>query len=206
MEIRPLTDTDLKSVAHVHMLAFPDAALTQFGIEAVRRYYLWQLNGSHNSSCMGTFIDNQLAGYCFAGVFRSEEIGFLRNNKVFLVWRLITHPWLLNNEMVQNRISEFVQAVKKYTVRKQILIEPQAPVTKKFGILSIAVHPHYQGLGIGKLLVKDVETSARQNGFNSIRLSVHPDNLKAMLFYEKLGWQKIPAANGIWVGYMAKDI
>jgi len=37
----------LADVAKVHCRAFADAALTRLGCEAVRRYYLWQLEGPH---------------------------------------------------------------------------------------------------------------------------------------------------------------
>lgn len=34
-------------VAGVHVAAFPSSALTRLGSEAVRRYYLWQIEGPH---------------------------------------------------------------------------------------------------------------------------------------------------------------
>jgi ribosomal protein S18 acetylase RimI-like enzyme len=206
MEIHPITDADLKSVAQVHMLAFPDAALTQFGAEAVRSYYAWQLDGARDCSCIGAFVDTQLAGYCFGGVFRSSEAGFFLKNLYYLGWSVITHPRLLTNEMVKFRIKEMVQDIKRYLVPKQKPIELPPPVIRKFGILSLAIHPQYQRLGIGKLLMQDVEASAHQKGFNSMRLSVHPFNYKAVLFYEKLGWRKISSADGSWMGFMMKDL
>jgi ribosomal protein S18 acetylase RimI-like enzyme len=207
MDIHPLTNTDLKSVAQVHMLAFPDAALTKLGTEAIRRYYLWQLDGPHDSIGIGAFADTQLAGFCFAGVFQNAETGFLLKNRSYLLWRFMTHPWFLNNEMVRSRVNSYLQEIRIFTKRKRNPVElPTAPSIEKFGILSIAVHPDYQRLGVGNLLMQKIEEFARAKGFSSMRLSVHPNNLKAVLFYEKLGWRKVSAPEDEWLGFMTKDL
>ena len=76
MNIRLLSNDDLKNVAILHRLAFPSSALTKLGIETVQRYYKYQLEGPHDACCCGVFIDYQLVGFCFAGVFRGAETGF----------------------------------------------------------------------------------------------------------------------------------
>jgi ribosomal protein S18 acetylase RimI-like enzyme len=212
MEIRPLAESDLIEVAHVHILAFPDSALTQLGMEALRRYYLWQLSGPHDSLCIGAFDGTKMTGFCFAGVFRGAETGFLRRNMLFLTWYLITHPGLLTHEIVRNRVGYSVQAMRQLFRRKkkptqkrsETQSENRLPPISRFGILSIAVNPEYQGSGVGKLLMRDVEAVARRQGFSSMRLTVHPDNNQAVIFYEKHGWRRIPAVDGVWRGFMAK--
>ena len=92
MQIRALSENDLKDVAYIHQSAFPKSALTKLGVETVRRYYLWQLKGPHESYCDGAFIEYHLAGFCFAGVFQGAETGFLTNNWIYLVSRMITRP------------------------------------------------------------------------------------------------------------------
>jgi len=186
-------------------MTFPESALTKFGAESIRRYYLWQLNGPHKSLCIGAFDETKMVGFCFAGVFREAETGFLRKNRIFLIWRIMTHPWLLNNEIVRDRINYGLQALKRLARKKKAQAAQPKPAVERFGILSIAVHPQYQALGIGKLLMADVETSARQGGFNLMRLSVHPNNRQAVLFYEGLGWKK-KLTNGAWEGYMEKSL
>jgi ribosomal protein S18 acetylase RimI-like enzyme len=209
MQIRSLFETDLKAVANVHMLSFPKSALTKFGIEAVQRYYLWQLKGPHDSYCTGAFIEDQIVGFCFAGIFRGAESGFLTHNWRFLLLRLITHPWLLNNEIVINRIGYSRRILFRDTRKTKVQAVPQVvsqtPSIPKFAILSIATHPEYQGQGVGRQLMENAEMYARQKGFNVMRLTVHTDNHQAISFYEKLGWQK-KSKNGEWKGAMEKDI
>jgi len=208
LEVRLIRESDLKAVAWLHILAFPDSGLMQFGVEALRRYYLWQLKGPHDSVCIGAFREGKLAGFCFAGVFREAETGFLRKNFLFLVWHLLTHPALLLRDIIINRINYSIQAIRTLQHKKK-RIKKQSGVQNlgkgNFGILSIAVHPECQGLGIGQLIIQNVEIVARQKGFDSMRLTVHPDNRQAIIFYEKQGWLKVQAGDGIWRGFMVKD-
>jgi ribosomal protein S18 acetylase RimI-like enzyme len=206
VDIRPIIKSDLYAVARVHMLAFPDGALTQLGVEAVQRYYLYQQQGPHDSYCIGVFTENRIAGFCVAGVFRGAEIGFLKRNRVFIILRLITHPWLLSNKIVLDRIRYSFKALIRYTGKNKSEAASQKSSATKFGILSIAVHPDLQGQGVGKRLMEDVEKVASQKGFKSIRLTVHIANQQAISFYENQGWQKVIAADEIWRGIMAKQL
>lgn len=52
---------DLSSVARIHLIAFPDSVLTWLGTETVRRYYKWQLMGSHDVVAIGAFKDGRFA-------------------------------------------------------------------------------------------------------------------------------------------------
>lgn len=206
MEIRFLTEIDLFEVSQIHRLAFPDSALTKLGNEIVARYYSWLLMGPHRALCIGGFLGGKLAGFCFAGVFQEAETGFLKKNLAYLLCHLIRNPRLLTLKIIRNRLlyglRSFHHLLRKKIKRTQKLI----PVIEKYGILSIAVNPQYHGRGIGARLMKEAEINASQRKFKSIRLTVHPENINALLFYEKLGWQKVIAPDGIWRGYMIKEL
>jgi ribosomal protein S18 acetylase RimI-like enzyme len=204
MKIRSIMDSDLSVVADIHSLVFPDSALSQFGVKTIQRYYSYQLNGPHDTLCICALDDSKITGFCFAGIFRGAETGFLLQNRNYLIWRLVTHPWLFTNEMVRKRMKGGIQNLWRY--KQQSIELPITPRVEKFGVLSIAVHPQFHGRGIGKLLMKDIEKKACQKGFSSMRLSVRQSNLKAVLFYEKLGWRKIVATDGIWWGLMVYDM
>jgi ribosomal protein S18 acetylase RimI-like enzyme len=207
MEIRPITTADLPSVASVHILAFPDAALSKLGIEAIRRYYAWQLNGPHDAVCVGAFVNRQMTGFCFAGVFRGTETGFLIKNRYFLAWRLILQPWLLADKTVAKRVKGAIPRLRSYVKRQREKTELAGlPATKGFGILAIAVHPQHQRLGIGNILMQKIEELAILKGFHSMHLSVHPSNLHAVSFYEKLGWRRASAPEIEWWGLMTKNL
>ena len=71
-----------------------------------------------------------------------------------------------------------------------------------FGVLAIAVDPAVQGHGVGRELMASASAAATAAGFESMHLSVHPDNLQAVSFYESLGWRRAPEDDGGWVGRM----
>ncbi len=61
---------------------------------------------------------------------------------------------------------------------------------KTNGILldNVAVHPEYQGLGLGKQLLAFAETEARQRGFTEINLYTHQKMTENINLYLKLGY------------------
>jgi ribosomal protein S18 acetylase RimI-like enzyme len=205
IDLRPICEVDLNAVVQVHNGAFPDSALTQLGAEALRRYYQGLLNGPYEAACTGAFLDNRLVGFCFAGVFRGSDADFVRHNLLFLTWRVITHPRLIKNEIIRQRLKYSLQIFKPKARKKKISAGSPRSSTRRFGILSVAVSPDCQGAGVGKILMADAEMQARQKGFHSMRLTVHPDNRQAVLFYERLGWKR-RLNHEVWEGFMEKDL
>lgn len=66
--------------------------------------------------------------------------------------------------------------------------------------------PEWRGRGLSTQLEKYVESSMRQMGYRSARLSVSPTNLRALKFYEKNGWKNLgPRLGHPEVHYMEKD-
>ena len=202
-DIRFLNNTDLDEISRIHLAAFPRSALTQLGKEAVRRYYDWQLNGPHDAVNLGAWLDGRLAGFCFGGIFNGALGGFLQKNRTYLAWRILTHTWLLGNEMVRGRI----QVAGRVFRRRPKVIRPVTqvgPPQRLFGILSIAVDPAFQGKRIGQTLMEVEEASARERGFKGMNLSVAVDNAQAIGFYEHTGWKRIFDMSGNWTGRMEK--
>lgn len=201
ISFRNLTAGDLPGIVHVHCQAFPDSALTALGKEAVRRYYDWQLHGPHEAIAIGGFVDGQCAGFCFGGRFRGALSGFLRQNRGYLIMRLLTHPWLLGRSAVR-------QQLPKRSRRKQFAPSPplRPPDAPSCGILALAVSPAHQKQGLGRLLMQGMEAWAMQHGYSKMHLTVHPENQSAVAFYTRLGWQEIPSVGGEWRGAMTKAI
>ena len=63
--------------------------------------------------------------------------------------------------------------------------------------LSIAVLPEWRGRGIGRRLLRALMDSAKAQGFDTLSLSVNPDN-PAMTLYERLGFEKMALNEGNW--------
>lgn len=200
--IRTLSQKDLDSVVNVHINAFSDRALAGLGREAVLRYYEWQLQGPHDAVALGIFHGAELAGFCFAGVFRGALSGFLQRNRWFLVWQVVTRPWLIVSPFFRERIS----LAWNVLIRRSNLAVSQTVTQKSFGILAIAIAPQFQSAGLGKRLMAETEQIAVGRGYFRLHLTVDVKNIQAINFYQNLDWQKLPASDGVWRGSMEKKI
>jgi [ribosomal protein S18]-alanine N-acetyltransferase len=47
------------------------------------------------------------------------------------------------------------------------------------------IDPHYQGQGLGRILLEEVETEIRRQGFETARVETHAQNSEAIGFFEK---------------------
>jgi len=63
------------------------------------------------------------------------------------------------------------------------------PLEKSMLIAALAVLPRYQGSGIGKALIQKVEEKARQLSKKKLLVSTSNDDLPALAFYQKIGFQ-----------------
>jgi ribosomal protein S18 acetylase RimI-like enzyme len=201
--VQSIGEADLFQVANIHRAAFTDSALTKLGQLAVFRYYEWQLIGPHELTALGAYIDRQMIGFCFGGVFQGALAGFLQKNKRFLIGRVLTHPWLLLNPNFRHRVQSGIKSLRKSAKPVQLLIQPRPSTC--FGILSLALDPSYQGLGVGRLLMTRAEEAAHRMNYSEMLSTIQPQNKEAVAFYERLQWQKV-ARNGVWSGQMRKAI
>ncbi|PRX53054.1 GNAT family N-acetyltransferase [Flagellimonas meridianipacifica] len=51
-------------------------------------------------------------------------------------------------------------------------------------------HPEYRGMGINALIVDELVSWSKSQGFIEIRLTVYEDNIPAIKAYEKVGFKK----------------
>jgi ribosomal protein S18 acetylase RimI-like enzyme len=204
-EIVALAVADLDRVADIHLASFPSSFLSMLGRGAVRRYYDWQLNGPHDVVALASCHEGRMVGYCFGGLFRGALAGFLKVNRAYLAWRVVSHPWVLSHPAVRGRWS---------LRRLSRLIRPSAHVAapqcgegkpRPFGVLAIAVEPAARQLGLGKGMMIACESAARRGGFEQMVLTVHPENVGAVRFYERLGWSRHGAVES-WSGSMRKEL
>lgn len=211
LTIRCITAKDLPAVAQIHMLAFPDSALTALGRLAVQRYYQWQLIGPHNCYPILALSQSHSVGLCFAGIFRGALSGFINHNWSFLLLLIVRRPWLLSNPLFRERLSlgwrtvQLAARRKRRAARAVPNLDPNAQPAPApaFNILSVAVDPAYQGQGIGKMLIASVEQAAIEQGYQVLSLSVSKQNSQAIQFYAHSGWCKVQI-DGKWRGHMIK--
>ncbi len=58
-------------------------------------------------------------------------------------------------------------------------------------IANIAVHPDFQGNGLGRGLMEFGETQAKQKGYSELRLATHILLTENLSLYSHLGWSEI---------------
>ncbi len=200
-EVLDLTVDDLSDVATLHVQAFPDSELTRLGHEAVRRSYVWQFEGPHDLEALGVRRDGRLVGFLFGGVFRGSTIGFVKREKWFLLGRVLRNPGMIVNSKSLSRIGLAVRLLGRRSGPPQSE-NPAAVPPRSSGVLSVAVDPAAQGAGVGQLLMAEAEKRARDGDFLRMHLTVHPDNERAVRFYEQGGWSRVIADDGTWSGQM----
>ena len=75
----------------------------------------------------------------------------------------------------------------KHLIYRTFSIRPYEP--EQLLLEAIAIEPNMRGLGIGTLLITELENYAQQNLLNSIRLEVINTNSKAKKLYERIGFK-----------------
>lgn len=205
ISIRGLETIDLPAMTKIHQAAFPDAALTRLGAETVRLYYEWQMCGPHESVSIGAFSGTDMVGFCVGGVFKGAVSGFVKRNRKHLIMRVVAKPWLLFSGEFRDRMASGIKALltRSTAPRKPSAATPPSVMPSSFGILAICTHPQVQGGGAGKALMAAAERIASERGFSKMNLSVHPSNIKAAAFYDRLGWLRTPPG-AEWRGAMYK--
>lgn len=200
------TQEDLCQVARIHKKAFPDSLLSKLGEEIIRSYYEIQMASPNECYAVGVYHEGILQGYSFGGNFRDIKSIFIKKNLIKLGWQFLTNPSLLKNVQIRHRISTIVKYIMKQPKRKKSVSNSINQKRRPFGILSIAVDPSLQHSGYGKILMNMCERDAIKKQFTSMRLTVNPNNQKAIAFYKGLGWQEILDSEGLWKGHMEKKL
>lgn len=101
-----------------------------------------------------------------------------------------SHPWSEEsiNESFNNPCNRFYISVEENKVVGYIGL---SVIIDEGYILNVAVHPDYQGKGIGKALVKTVDDFAVENSLAFVTLEVRPSNEKAISLYKSFGFTKV---------------
>jgi len=206
-QLRNITRENLGQVAEIHRKVFPESILSSLDKKTIIKYYDWQMTPPNICYVIGVFnSESHLLGFCFAGSLRNAEIYFIQDNFIFFAAYFLRHPRFLFNHTLLSRLGHFLRNLRDHLIQgKWRRTKEQQVKSDRFGILSIAVNQNFQRCGIGKILMKDVVQYAKEKGYHKIELSVHPENQKAVSFYEKSGWMKVLYDHEKpWQGYMEK--
>jgi len=104
-----------------------------------------------------------------------------------------------NSELLILQISQARPTSEKQSVELALTDDLAAPlvgfgcfwaIVDEAHITLVAVHPKYQGQGLGQALLYALLQKARQRGLERATLEVRASNQPALLLYEKFGFQE----------------
>jgi ribosomal protein S18 acetylase RimI-like enzyme len=104
-----------------------------------------------------------------------------------------------------------------FLARLPLLLRSRSVVSrvreKEYYISNIATYSSYQSLGVGTRLMREAEVIARKKGARSLALDVESDNVRAITFYERLGFSmegesslRLPDGQTLEFGRMRKEL
>lgn len=188
--VQTLGGDDVDAMAELHARVFPDSILTRLGLDALSRYYRWQVEGPHEVEAFGVADGDGLLGLVVGGRFRGSMIGFIRLHAVFLAGRVVRAPGLVMEGRGRRAIRSGLRLLVRPWARTRVE-RPERVPEQSFGLLLVAVDPEAQRSGLGRVLLEEAEHRAARAGFRRLHLTLDPTNWGAMAFYTELGWQRL---------------
>lgn len=188
--VRSLGPGDLGAVVELHRRVFPGSVLTELGPEALRRYYAWQLDETHQVEAFGAFGGAEMAGLLLGGRFRGSMIGFVKQHAPFLAGQVLRRPQVVAGRRGRAAVAIGARLLLRPAGRS-VVERPERVPEGSFGVLVVAVDPGAQRAGVGRLLLAEAEQRARGAGFARLHLTVDPSNWNAASFYRDLGWRRL---------------
>lgn len=176
---KPIPECDINEVVQVHNNAFKGFFLTELGPEFLSKYYR-SVARSEDGLLLGAYSDNKLLGFC-AGCLRSS--GF--NSK--LIKTNFYEFGLIGIKLLFTRPLSLLRLIKNLS---------KTGTTSDKGdyaeLLSIAVDQNAQNLGIGKLLMEELERYLKDRGINDLSLTTDKfNNQRTIQFYKKQGFNEL---------------
>lgn len=178
--IRPLTRALIPEAVTLHVAAFRNFYLTALGPRFLRQYYRCVVEYAQGI-CLGAFDEGTLIGFVAGFVDPSSFYQDLRAARFTL--GLAAFPALIGDP---RRILRFII---NYRRAGSIASRTAYPRTTA-ELASLAVHPAFEGRGIGGYLVRTFVSNAFSRGAARVILTTDAHGNNAVnLFYKRMGFQ-----------------
>lgn len=124
------------------------------------------------------------------GVLQNERQGY-------------THPWAegIFKDCLRNNQECWLLMSSDQNVGHGIL----SVAAGESHLLNVCVHPDYQGLGFGRVLVEHLVERARQGEASTMFLEVRPSNVVACELYGKLGFNEVGIRENYYPTYVGRE-
>jgi ribosomal protein S18 acetylase RimI-like enzyme len=188
MSVKSAKPEDLPTIAAIHKAQFSTHFLGQYSTSLLVRFY---------SSYLKTTIllihesERGVDGFVLGG--KSNDLAGCQRMFVRRNWGRLFYETVLRPRLWPGSLQRSWAALRKRCLRRRQGNKP--PVDPVFSILSIAVSKQALGKGVAAALVDAFEQQIRGR-ITHYELSVRKDNLRAIKFYEKMGFE-LKADNGV---------
>ena len=125
--------------------------------------------------------------------FEIVEFDEIFRNDVIHLWNIcdLTRPWNDPNKDIDRILSD--QTGKLFLVRKHNKVLGSVVVGydgHRGSVYYLSVHPDYQKISLGRMLMKHSENYLLTLGCPKLNLMVRTSNLPVIEFYDQLGYKK----------------
>ena len=177
-KIKEVTLSELNTVVAIHNSAFPDFFLTLLGNSFLKVYYR-AVSRYDGSILLGCYEDSRLVGFCAASILtKGFNIKLIKSD--FFSFAKVGISLLFTN----------ARALKRLYLNLSKSDDDQNDTREYAELLSIGVDTTYQGKGIGKLLLTNLEKYIHDKGGHKLSLTTDfYNNQKAIGFYQTMGYQ-----------------
>ena len=185
---------DINEISEVHMKAFKGYMNSQMGMNYIINFIKWFLVNDNCIALKATSNSFPIGYIVGAPIGYDSKI----NKDLLLIGLLgiITHPkvWINTNFIRQINARLKILLTSDLVNVKANLILPG----KGISLVGIAVDPKFAGKKVGQSLMVKFENTAKELGFDYMRLSVYSSNKNAINVYQKSGWNILAKDNDIF--------
>jgi len=187
--------SDVEGMACCHIAAFPGRLMTEMGSRWLKGLYSYFIRHNEAVCLVAVDVSGKVLGFAVGGKpgIRGEFLhkAILRYPHIIL-WKFFT------SSIVRKRL--FGELFRKLrtgrSVFKAATLAPKTANPARCGTLvSIAVYPKYQGIGIAGQLAESFREASKERGYDILELYVFNSNARAIAFYKKHGWYEVSKHN-----------
>lgn len=193
--IRQVTANDIDALTSIRLASFSeaDSAITWLGYKASHRFLQWLTTEAEGVIPLCAEMDGNVVGYGII-VKRLEVKPFVRKNIGFFVASVLTQPWLFAKPFFRRKVVEIISSLLSFSRKTNNDLPPvpeDIPGYNPCRMLDTAVHPDYQGYGIGTMLLKAREQAALQYGYTHAGCGIRPNNPRGVTWHERYGYKVV---------------
>jgi ribosomal protein S18 acetylase RimI-like enzyme len=180
LQIKPLEENDLERVVQIHQNVLGYTFNSRLGPDHLS--FLYRAMAQDDGSYVGVaLMDNQPVGVVSGTLDMDQIKSSMLSSFRFRQWaNLLLH--------VIGQPSLIHEWWKGNVIGRSVFFEGE---TIQPTLTAIAVDSRYQGKGVGKCLVQDLECFFRRKNIKYYRLDTLTENTSARKFYESLGFQQV---------------